>query len=1107
MFPNVYCPFCGIVLLPDPSIDGATSPDTRLRPWYSEVRGIYSSNGHVTITGLGIVWWRNRLRAPLDDRLSYVDLGVDSLEEWGICDPSTLGHDPSERPWCFGVHNSCWKLLLLRLGDEQDAVIDSVFYQLYCTPCFEGSVFQFGHDYDGADATHKPSGLPKPVDLNSPFYCDPLKVPPLEEVEATVPDLGWTGHRGPDRIGHRAEGLHRLLPELKLEILSYLSFHEVLNLRLICRSFALAMPVNDLPQSYWRSRFLRGQEADFLFPPLIERPNWARLFFGVRASMRSGLLPLVNRMRIRRLLEPIAVLVELGPMLHSGPHGCPIPVMEIGGDGGQEIPRIATSDVSFSGQLSSIDADKPLHEGCRVLHYRSQSLIPPSQQEPQRIGISTIQIGERTFISGINLFPTEACESRLVGYRIPAHEQWIEIPPTLQVEAFCAALCSEGLTGIKLIFTDSTSSGWIGNGKGQGVALGTLPISPVLQQPYLLAGLDRFKIVSLGLGKLTGDPGSSLNASSQTARDPSCALSRLWMPHPPVNKGLMLTDLLPCRRYRAFEPLTNIDFGGPKGLRLGTLIRLVVYMVKGTCPLIGMEAFYSNGTSTLFGSNLGCGLSLFLSGPKGERINRIGILQGYASRRPLVNFNGFVPPNPQPGLGGLQISTNFGQVATFARLRDRTGSPVQDIPVLPPSNSITGLAASLSCNNSWRASQRQTNSTASDQNPFVRLCVQSQECVDRPMIPENLDREYLQTPDVEIQFDDRFSHFMETLMWSYQTYASLDNVWNIQASTGIRGRSRADNCISGLKFEYYDHRNPSTVGQWMNDLDDRFELSPNEEIQSLTVWLTPVGLSSRRSGKEIGQVAAVYIETTCLRSVMFRAPEFHALAPRKLRHQYQRHSDERFTAISWALNEQCDIVRAVRSVNDSQAGDSLTLVPGCYPPFDQVQKFFFDSYDGNDSGGDTICTAEAYFADFSGPQIVGIVFTYTSGRTASMGDLETDIRQTIHFTRDVRRIVGLSVAGDRDKLLALDFEVELIDGPARYSIFSLSTDSTRDPADAAWDGYRNTWCKDELSADNCEVRRLNDHVYKPPSKSKMVGMYIGCTDLYHVGALYKLQVL
>lgn len=186
---NVYCPFCGVILLPDPYSDDPASLQTRVRPWYAEVRGIYSTNtafGYITITGLGIIRCRNSLYAPLGNDLSYVDMGTEALEEWRLC-------EPSESRWCFGFHNSCWRLLLLRLGHGQDdyfqnetTIAESVFYQLYCTPCLEASSFKFGHDYEGAAQTHKSFGRPKAVDLSLHFYADPCAIPSMDDLKATT---------------------------------------------------------------------------------------------------------------------------------------------------------------------------------------------------------------------------------------------------------------------------------------------------------------------------------------------------------------------------------------------------------------------------------------------------------------------------------------------------------------------------------------------------------------------------------------------------------------------------------------------------------------------------------------------------------------------------------------------------------------------------------------------------------------------------------------------------------------------------------------------------------------------------------------------------------
>lgn len=529
LYSNCYCAFCGIVLLPDPFVK---KRKTRGFPWYAEVRGIYATGtpiSDIAITGLGIVCRPRYLKAPFDRNLSYVDVGTGALEEWAIGGRAGIR-------WCFGVHDSCWRLFLLRFSHGQDdyvrnetAILESVFYQLYCTPSPTSVAFQFGHDYEGAAQTHIRFWRIRPI-LSSHLYADPCAIPSLDDLEANhvqVKDLRY-GNEIDGCMGERSHRNHIIdLPlDLKLEIFSYLSFNEVLNMRLVCRYLALFAAVDALPQSYWRSRFLLGQEADFLFPNLTKRRNWSRLFFGFRASMKNELLSLVNRRRIRQLLEPIAALVELEPVLKNGPHGSAFQPAQSEGDLIQIIddestkrpPQFIEMGDSFSGQISYIDADDTLAGGCRVLYHRTQLfMLPQNQHYRWRIGVSTVKIGAQSFISGLNLFPSgsQSNITRLVGFRNPACEVWIEIHPTSQVKALCAAFSSQGLRGIKFTFTNCDSTDWIGSSSGPGISQEILSTTENMDKHYLLVGLDRFKIVSLGLGKLADYPGASLESLSR----------------------------------------------------------------------------------------------------------------------------------------------------------------------------------------------------------------------------------------------------------------------------------------------------------------------------------------------------------------------------------------------------------------------------------------------------------------------------------------------------------------------------------------------------------------------------------------------------------------
>lgn len=334
------------------------------------------------------------------------------------------------------------------------------------------------------------------------------------------------------------------------------------------------------------------------------------------------------------------------------------------------------------------------------------------------------------------------------------------------------------------------------------------------------------------------------------------------------------------------------------------------------------------------------------------------------------------------------MSTNYGRTATFTPIRHRLNAAVDSIPISPPSNTITGLVAfEMEFIKQVQTAAMQTQATLTC---FERVGIQSQQCGKQPNIPDILDRECHQTPDDQLQYDEKFSHFINSINpGNYQTYASLKNVRKIQACTGIQGRSRSRSRISGLKLEYYNHPSPGVVGQWMHQLDDGFELSQGEDVQSLTIRLAPTGLSLECRGMEIGQVAAIHIETTSSRSLTFRYPDFQSISSQTLQHhQYQAYSDEKLTAISWILNISSERVRAVISTNGSRR-KALILVPEQVPPFDQVRKLYFERQNDH-GGGETIITAEAYFKDQA---IVGVVIVYTSGRTASTGELDTEARK------------------------------------------------------------------------------------------------------------------
>lgn len=242
----------------------------------------------------------------------------------------------------------------------------------------------------------------------------------------------------------------------------------------------------------------------------------------------------------------------------------------------------------------------------------------------------------------------------------------------------------------------------------------------------------------------------------------------------------------------------------------------------------------------------------------------------------------------------------------------------------------------------------------------------------------------------------------------------------------------------------------------MNELDDGFELSVDEAVQSITTWLVPMGFSTECPGMEVGQVAAIYIETTHSRSVTLRCRDSHSLPSRMLRDQYQGDSEEEMMVISWILKLSSECVRAVVSANGSRKAH--ISVPERYPPFDQIQKIHFETRMGNGCRS-AMDTAEAFIQHQA---IIGLVFVHTSGARASIGDVNTGARQSIHFAPNTC-IVGFSAAGTEHRITEIEFEVTGNEQP-RSQQLRLSVPLTDVPVGSAMDNWRHVWWKDGTSA-------------------------------------------
>lgn len=646
--PNVYCPFCGVILLRDHEL---VSPP-RKRPWFGEIRAVFTTGNKDTppsLSGLGIIHRRSVLAAPLESELSYRD--APSLHDIKLFQSKTR-----KTNWGYGFHNSCWQLFLARLSrtDTLEDTLSCIFDLFYTTSCPSFSCFDFGHDYEGAAVTHKPTGRPLPIDMSSHLFADPCTVPSLDDLESHASKVLSTNCSAKNAVLEpTSNGLGHLLGRLPLEllykVLSYLRLTQVAHLRLVNRHFALVARRETLPHSFWRSRFTVSGEQGFLCPDLSVRRDWYRLFLGTRFCLQAKNAPLINRRRIWTLLGSFDSLVEryrnqrlLGSEIYN----------ETDNKWTQRLSTLSSGGLSesFQGVHSlcarlSYDSNQ-LTDGCRVQQFRLVEFPRRFSKDGGNIRVSTVHIGTRCYISGIEFQDAQVSRTKLssMGF-LTANAESIHIPPSAKIKTVEVAFRATGLVGIQLHFIEHEPSHWIGQNEGEGVVYGSLVVPENSATFHMVAGLDVcigrgyhihsilltivtkvYKIVALSLVQratmtLSDDHDALFDSTSDLIQ------SHLWTPRIPIYAGLVLSSLEPQQTGSTFEPLINIDFGGLRGKLLSSLTRMVIYMVGDYSPIIGVRFFYTD-KSVEFGNSGGVALSFLIDGPNGERISDIEMTVG-----------------------------------------------------------------------------------------------------------------------------------------------------------------------------------------------------------------------------------------------------------------------------------------------------------------------------------------------------------------------------------------------------------------------------------------------------------------------------------------------
>ncbi|KAL2378457.1 hypothetical protein RJZ90_006013 [Blastomyces dermatitidis] len=343
---------------------------------------------------------------------------------------------------------------------------------------------------------------------------------------------------------------------------------------------------------------------------------------------------------------------------------------------------------------------------------------------------------------------------------------------------------------------------------------------------------------------------------------------------------------------------------------------------------------------------------------------------------------------------GVLIATCLDYRATYA-IQCRNIHPISEPP---PGNAITGFIGVQSVSNINRVTNQRVNLADKDRGVHVSYTISKD----------------------ELRYDDEFSESIGGPN-SYKTYAHLKGLRRIQASTGIEGRSRSPKRLSGLKFDYYGA--PSAiVRQWMDD-DDVFELSADENIQSITVWLTTIQIARLASHWPLATRSSpsrTVRGDLCARTVMFQSSEVDSFSSNDMQIQYQRGPNQDLastlaysTGISWVLNSSYGRVRAVILEKTAR---TLSVIPGHFLPFDQAQKIYFQRK--AEVGHRT--RSSLPMATSTTTRFLVLYSAMASGTMGRAGDIDmvADAHQTLE-SPPVSQVVGMFVGIRRHHIQSL----------------------------------------------------------------------------------------
>ncbi|KAH6656305.1 hypothetical protein BKA67DRAFT_531583 [Truncatella angustata] len=1053
---NTFCSLCGVLIEPH---DGTPVNEDNSLPWNSEVRAIRTRQSYQDpfVTGIGYLNFHREVIADLRTDVAHTASNVELQAH-------ELGQGP-HRYWCFPVHEACWQLLYYRVESwkrniTSDTIARHLFAILYNTPTDGARLLLPGHDYGGAAIFQGPSRTPVVSEIyNSKLFY--INHDPNDWFDFDLAQNGEVEHpsgtgccekhwpSSPDLSllslesfaldlstlklsdNDETKDIFRDLPsEIIMLILCYLPTTSVSSLRLVSPSVARASRPQLLPQSFWSSRFSLNHEMEFAFasrskilPP--EPINWRRLYIAARTMIKDpNTYPgFQNRQRIWKALVHVLPALEL--RIKNENDIATTPYKDDMGISSFDRSSVVSGELTFQYPKSSLrdnGASTELDAGCRLFEKQQLDWTKAAATQSMVLGVSLLRHDGRTYISGFRLLPAgENCERNELdraGLINTKNEQLLTLGISSTLKAVRVRVVPQGIIGLCLVLenpsgVDSHCFGDFGLADPEsGVA--ELQSGAQLHSCTFIVGLDACKLVSLQLARVHPKGISSIRSLpdlKHTGRNAD-EMAEIWSPVVPTTSPSW-------RSPRPFPPQTfnrclHVDFGGPNGTLLKTLVMINVFMGEFPHVFLGFSFIYCDGSERLFGHrsyqirsarSYPCVVQSFsIAGGKGEVLQEIWT--SYSRKNDTIQ--------------AVCFRTNFNRSREFRLFGTEAydGECTVNSMIAPLGESISGFSVKLK--------------SPHDQirDLVVDLCT-----VSHAPSEEN-------TTGISDIFSVSPFHLgsaQELLAYiggfAFRT-ADLAGLRRIRFSGGIEGCSRGPEHMTGLQLEYTEDEAPHIIGQWLNGLVS-FELEPDERLVEITTWH---GIVNRFSRVKFGPLTRIEFVTSKGR--------------RLINTQHKRHEDlvclkyrenpyEKLDTIVWGCNFQWDHVRVLSTPKPERQTKRLILSPTARetPQWTVREKIFLEEQDSN-GNADSVEFITITFKSLS-DEPSGLSFMYRSGKTQVIGsEGERPCRQELQEGEKLTRMdVGIlranrlgSIAFHTDKNRELTFAPESRPVPAKRTV-------------------------------------------------------------------------